>query len=269
MIFAPRSWPSRPAFAITTRILGATDGQYRNVKLTVIGSSPAWPNPGGIQSGYIVEGAGRLLLDCGPGVLAELRRREPWPTVDAIAVTHFHLDHVGDLVAWLWGHLMGPARGMPRTPLWLPPGGTAQLTSLAEPMQGAFAISEYEAGETFDVAGYQITASALAHFDERAYGLRITDGRSTLAYSGDTGPTPALIELARDADLFLCEATLAEPEQGPRGHLTADEALAAAAEARPRRLLLTHRAVELPVPDGCELAYDGLEVVLDPVSDPV
>ena len=39
------------------------------VKLTVVGCSPAWPNPGGAQSGYLVEGSGRLLLDSGPGVL--------------------------------------------------------------------------------------------------------------------------------------------------------------------------------------------------------
>ncbi len=41
-----------------------------SVKLIVVGCSPAWPNPGGAQSGYLVEGPGRLLLDCGPGVLA-------------------------------------------------------------------------------------------------------------------------------------------------------------------------------------------------------
>src|SRR5215208_6042693 len=77
MIFAPRSWPSRPGFAITTLILSATVGQYRNVKLTVVGCSPAWPNPGGAQSGYLVESDGRrLLLDCGPGVLPRLRDRD-------------------------------------------------------------------------------------------------------------------------------------------------------------------------------------------------
>src|SRR2546421_5408538 len=92
MIFAPRSCPSRPGFAITTRIFLATVGQYRNVKLTVVGCSPAWPNPGGAQSGYLVETDGsRLLLDCGPGVLARLRELEDWPRVDAIAITHFHL----------------------------------------------------------------------------------------------------------------------------------------------------------------------------------
>src|SRR5437773_11797784 len=76
---------------------GATRGLCHTdqVKLTVVGCSPAWPNPGGAQSGYLVEGSERVLLDCGPGVLGRLREREPWPTVDAIALTHFHLDQIG------------------------------------------------------------------------------------------------------------------------------------------------------------------------------
>ena len=96
------------------------------MRLTVIGSSPAWPNPGGACSGYLVER--RLLLDCGPGVLAKLREREPWPTVGAIAITHLHLDHWGDLIPWGWGNLFGP--GGSRPALWLPPGSTEELKAL-------------------------------------------------------------------------------------------------------------------------------------------
>ncbi|MGH3131276.1 MAG: MBL fold metallo-hydrolase, partial [Gaiellaceae bacterium] len=73
------------------------------MKLRVVGCSPAWPNPGGAQSGYLLEGEGSLLLDCGPGVLARLRESTHWPALDAIAITHFHLDHWGDLVPWVWG----------------------------------------------------------------------------------------------------------------------------------------------------------------------
>src|SRR5215212_5439579 len=89
MIFAPRSWPSRPGLAITTRTVRATVQVYEgdprrlaSMRLTVVGCSPAWPNSGGAQSGYMVEGPGKLLLDCGPGVLARLREREGWPRVD-------------------------------------------------------------------------------------------------------------------------------------------------------------------------------------------
>ena len=82
------------------------------MKLTVVGCSPAWPNPGGAQSGYLLEGPGRLLMDCGPRVLARLRSNgeNGWPQVDAIVITHFHLDHWGDLVPWVWGLMVGPAR---------------------------------------------------------------------------------------------------------------------------------------------------------------
>src|SRR2546425_559579 len=65
-------------------------GKNMGVKLTVVGCSPAWPNPGGAQSGYLVNGTGTVLLDCGPGVLARLRTRDSWPKVDAIVITHFH-----------------------------------------------------------------------------------------------------------------------------------------------------------------------------------
>ena len=95
--------------------------KYMEVRLRVIGSSPAWPNPGSAQSGYLVEGAGTLLLDCGPGVLARLRE-EGELEVDAIAITHFHLDHWGDLVPWAW--LVAYGDGTARhAELWLPPGG--------------------------------------------------------------------------------------------------------------------------------------------------
>ena len=101
------------------------------MKLTVVGCSPAWPNPGGAQSGYLLEGPGRLLLDCGPGVLARLRSNghNGWPHMDAIAITHFHLDHWGDLVPWVWGTMWGLGRDYAKPELWLPPGGLEELAA--------------------------------------------------------------------------------------------------------------------------------------------
>jgi ribonuclease BN (tRNA processing enzyme) len=99
------------------------------------------------------------------------------------------------------------------------------------------------------------------HYDVEAYSFRV-EGDRVLAYSGDSGPCPALEEVARDADLLLCEATLARGDlDGPeRGHLAADEVEAAAAGAHAKRILLTHRPDERPAPAGSELAYDGLEL---------
>src|SRR4029077_14490002 len=129
-----------------TRPVGIS--QDMTVKLTVIVCSPAWNNPGGAQSGYLVEGGGRLLLDCGPGVLARLRAREGWPRIDALAITHFHLDHWGDLVPWVFGASFGPGRKVPRPALWLPPGGAGTLRAFgqrlgfADQIDRAFVLEE-------------------------------------------------------------------------------------------------------------------------------
>lgn len=233
------------------------------MKLTIVGCSPAWPNPGRAHSGYLLEHAGRrLLVDCGPGVLSRLREAEGWPLVDAIAITHTHLDHCGDLVAWLWGHLHVPGEGTPAPELWLPPGGRPDLGRLAHRFGEVFTITEYRDGEAFDAAGFTVTPRAVSHYDQPTFGLRVEAGGKVVAFSADTGPTPALAELAAEANVFLCEATLDAVEPGTRGHLTAGEAAAAALAARAHRLLLIHRPAELETPDGLELAYDGLELTL-------
>ena len=235
------------------------------MRLRVIGSSPAWPNPGSAQSGYLVEGSGRLLLDCGPGVVARLRA-EDGLEVDAIAITHFHLDHWGDLVPWAWLCAYG-SDTMNHPELWLPPGGQEQLARFASfwgnagMFENAFELREYAPDVAFAAAGFEVEPRRVLHFNLEAYGFRVRDADGTLlAYSGDAGPSGALDSLARGADLFLCEATLEEPnrEGEPRGHLSAPEAFAAADGP----VLLTHRPAELSVP-GAALAADGLVLEIE------
>jgi len=233
----------------------------------VIGSSPAWPNPDGAHAGYLVEANGsRVLLDCGPGVLARLRETEPWPRVDAIVISHFHLDHFGDLVPWVWGIKHRPERG--GAELWVPPGGGEILADhgarLGYPamFEDTFALREYVPLQRFVAGGVDVVAAPMVHYRMPCHALRIESEGRSFVYSADTGPTPALADLARDADLFICEATLelGADDGDIRGHLSADEALEAARDARARHVVLTHRPSELPVPEGVELAYDGLEL---------
>jgi len=237
------------------------------VQLTVIGCSPAWPNPGSAQSGYVVDHAGgSLLLDCGPGVLAQLLRATEWPEPDAIVITHFHLDHWGDLVPWTFGAMFGPGRETPKPELWLPPRGLAELNQFGEKFgvpgmfAEAFDTREYADGQTFETCGLEVTPVRVPHYQLQTFALRVSDGTSTLAYSGDSAPSPQLAEVGRDADLFLCEATLRESVEGGnglRGHLSAEEAVAAFRESGAQRLVIIHRPDELPLDDGMERAADG------------
>jgi ribonuclease BN (tRNA processing enzyme) len=241
------------------------------VKLTVVGCSPAWPNPGGAQSGYLVEapGCGRLLLDCGPGVLGRLRLHDDWPVVDAIAITHFHLDHWGDLVPWVWGVLAGPGAAQEKPELVTPPGGRERLADLGVRLGGwesmfeqVFRIREFEEDTPMAVAGYELRALRVPHYTLEAYGFRLRQDGLALAYSGDSGPSEQLAELARDCDLFVCEATLLDGEPDLRGHLTLPEAEQAFEESGARRLLVTHRPKERPTDGAHELAYEALEITL-------
>ena len=240
------------------------------MKLTVIGCSPAWPNPGSAHSGYLVEGPGRLLLDCGPGVLPRLRESESWPSIDAIVITHFHLDHWGDLVPWVWGTMYGLGAEGPQPELWLPPGGGDYLCKLGNRLgfpdmfERTFRVRHYEDDAPFEVAGLTVTALRVPHYTLETYGLRVENARRTLAYSGDAGPSDRLVELARDVDLFLCEATLerGELDGEPRGHLSAEEAIEAYDASGARRLLLTHRPAELELDPALERAYDGMTLEL-------
>ena len=243
------------------------------MRLTVIGSSPAWPNAGGAHSGYLVSSNGRkLLLDCGPGVLGRLREREDWPMLDAIAITHFHLDHWGDLVPWVWGSFYRSGHGDEHPELWVYRGGRDYLVELGSRLgfpdmfDRTFKVFEYDAETPFTAAGMRVLPVRLPHYRLETYGFRVSNDMTTLAYTGDTGPSERIADLARDVDLLVCEATLAtgDADGEPRGHLSVDEALDAydASGARSCSSRTARRSSRLP--DGLDLAYDGMELEIEP-----
>jgi len=125
-----------------------------------------------------------------------------------------------------------------------------------------FDLHEYVDAEPFETAGFEVTPARVLHYELLAFGFRASANGTVLAYSGDSGPSDALPKLAQEADLFVCEATLLQPnpEGGTRGHLAADEAAEAFETARAKRLLLTHRPRERPLDPAFEQAHDGMEL---------
>jgi ribonuclease BN (tRNA processing enzyme) len=227
------------------------------VRVTVLGKSPAWQDVDGACSGYLVEEDDvRVLLDCGNGVFAKLRRYADHLAVDAVVISHLHADHFLDLVPHAYALTYGPRRQSApvRPALHAPAGAGATFRRVVgawggeELIERAFALREYDPAERLHIGPLAVRFQPVPHFTA-TNAVEVTsarDGGRRLTYGADSGPSEALCAFALDTDLLLIEATLPEPEaDGPRGHLTPAEAGEHGRRARARRLVITHLSDEL------------------------
>lgn len=215
------------------------------MQLTVLGCAGTYPGPDSGCSAYLVEHDGfRLLLDVGNGAVGALQRHAGLFGVDAVVLSHLHADHCVDLVAYAYARMYHPGPRPPALPVWGPAGTPQRLLRIFDHtppgrLAGVYTFHLLRAGE-HRVGPFALLAARMAHPVE-CYAVRLSAGGRSLVYSADTGPTPALVELATGADLFLCEASWLEaPDHPPGVHLTGGQAGRHAAEAGVRSLLLTH-----------------------------
>lgn len=222
------------------------------MQLTILGSSGSLGGPGNPASGYLltVDDSPALIMDLGPGALAALQEIHD-PCDAHMLFSHLHSDHCADfpsLMVWRRYHPTSPAsarhlcHGPSNTATHLG-AMTAATAGKVDDMSDTFEFSPWEPGREYEVSGLRITPYDAVHPVE-AYSLRITDpatGR-VLVYSGDSAWTETLIDCARDADVFLCEASW-PTEEGPRPdgiHLSGTEAGRLARLAGAKKLILVH-----------------------------
>jgi ribonuclease BN (tRNA processing enzyme) len=194
------------------------------------------------------------LIDCGASAPLALRRESIGQSdVSHILVSHLHGDHIGGIPFLLLDAAYAEARTSPLV-IAGPPGIAATITGLLDllyPGTVARALPrvphqfvELPAREETALDGLRVTAIPVEHgTDIAAFGLRVTLDGTTVAYSGDTAWTPAIPELARGADLFVCECN--GWEESVPSHLTHAELVRHASEITARRMVLTHMGPEM------------------------
>ncbi|GAA0208674.1 MBL fold metallo-hydrolase [Saccharothrix mutabilis subsp. mutabilis] len=213
-------------------------GGMRGVR--VLGGCGAYPEPGRACSGFLVEWDGfRVVLDLGYATLPRLLDHCPDGDVDAVVITHEHPDHCVDLHGLFRLRHYGPATA--RLPLYCPPGVLTRLAALEPEVPLTAVFDVHELPGRHRVGPFTLTGVPLPHYVPNA-GVRLEADGVAIAYTGDTGPTPALADLGRDADLYIVDATdrVGETAQPCRNLLTAAEAGHWATRAGARRLVLTH-----------------------------
>lgn len=247
------------------------------MRLVVLGCSGSGPGPYSPASGYLVEaGDVRLALDLGNGTFGALQRHlDPW-RLDAVAFSHLHPDHCADFTALVVHRRYHPFPPVDagRLPVFAPREAPDRFAAAYAPDAAERAGTDLT--DAFDfrphvaetaIGDVLLRTAAVDHPCE-AYALRVEHAGRSLVYSGDTGPTDALVELARGADVLLCEATWPHAtsswtEPPPGVHLSGRQAGEHAAAAGVGRLLLTHCP---PWFDAAELAAEAKAAFGGPVE---
>lgn len=203
------------------------------MELYILGCDGTYPSANGATSGYLLDCGeqGRILLDCGSGVLSKLIALTDPARLKAIVLTHWHNDHAADLLVLRY-HLMLRHVSLP---LYAPVG----LDPLRPLVEGPEFVL-HELSEGFVLDGITLDALSVPHPVE-AYAVRIRAGDKELVYTGDTSVHPPLERFCRHADLLLCDATFLRDEWHQElPHMSAEQAAELAKAAQVKHLLLTH-----------------------------
>jgi ribonuclease BN (tRNA processing enzyme) len=244
------------------------------VRLTFVGSGDAFAGGGRFQTCFHLgaDGTDPLLIDCGATTLIALKRMGIDPaSIGHVALTHLHGDHFGGLP---WLVLDGQFAKRAKTLTIAGPTGTTERVHQAfEALYPGAATAErrfetrfveYEPRVPLDFGPARITAYPVRHTPAtEPHGLRIEYAERLIAYSGDTEWTDTLPELARGADLFICECNFYDTKAP--GHLDYETLMQHREELECDRIVLTHMS-EAMLARTADLAFetasDGMTIDL-------
>jgi ribonuclease Z len=239
------------------------------MQLVVLGSGSSVPHPQRASAAFWLETAsGLILLDCGAEAAYRMAQEGvAWPDLDAIWISHLHLDHCGGLASLLFGLKWAPQAEARQKPLRI--FGCAGIGKLLKAIDESnnyklfaqrFPIELHEVPD--DNANFEILPGLRAEFfstphTRESMAIRLTESDGTsVVYSSDTGYSEELATFAREADLLILECSFWRDKPTPK-HLELGDAMRLAQMAEPRRLLLAHLYPEW---DGIDLESKALEL---------
>ena len=241
------------------------------MKITMLGTGAALLDPDRGHTAIVVEVGGRgYMLDCGTGATRKMIEANIDPTsIEAMFLTHLHFDHTADIPVFVLGNWMS---GRQTSPIIVGPEGTQDMVdhmfeggAFAKDIEARAAYSQrkeniqairpdvrpMQPGVVFEDDYIRVLANTVDHIPEeisKCYGLRIESQDKVVAFSGDTTPQANMIELARDADLLIHEATFPEAAIafrakngiGTFSHTSPKQLGKLATEANAKSLIATH-----------------------------
>jgi len=245
--------------------------------VTILGSGTCVPSLKRSSCAVFLEiGSAKILLDSGPGTMHRLLSAgvEIFD-IDIICYSHFHPDHTGELVPFIFATKYPDSNR--RNKVLTITGGKGFLSFInrlndvygdwMELPEGMLRFVELDSNgrDSRSFASFTIETMPMNHREE-SLGYRITDldGKS-IVYSGDTDTNKNLVSLASGADLLICESAMPDELKVP-GHLTPSLAGDMATRAQVKKLVLTHLYPECDRVDlraQCRKTYQGPLVIAE------
>jgi len=236
------------------------------LKITVLGAGTCIPYPNFSPAGYLVYiNQVPLLLDAGPGTIARMSAQGVnYQDLEYVLISHLHPDHVLDFLMLLQVYNATPGWTRSKKLTVIGCNGIEyfleeqfRLLDGLKPETYPIQIYEMDA-ETLHFEGWSLK-SALSLHTPKSLAFRISSMSKSLVYSGDASSPDNLIELARGADLLLCECSLPLGWETP-DHLSPDQVGMLAKKANAKRVVLTHRypqSIQEDVISQVKTYYDG------------
>lgn len=241
------------------------------MRVTFVGSGDAFGSGGQFNTCFHVEAANtRFLIDCGATSLVAMKRQNiDRNAIHTILITHFHGDHFGGIPYFILDAQFFAKRAQPLTiigpeglPRWYEKVMEATFPGSSSTRQKfRLELRELPIGKTQLNSGLEVQAVLVRHGQPGGpfFAYRIEGEGKVIAYTGDTEWCDELIEIGREADLFIAEAYF-YAKKVPL-HLDLATLEAKLPFIRPKRLILTHmhddmlsRIANL----GYETAADGM-----------
>jgi ribonuclease BN (tRNA processing enzyme) len=235
------------------------------MKLTVLGSGTSVPHAQRTSAAYWLEiESGSLLLDISADAPHRMAQEQvDWVNLDAVWVSHFHLDHLGGLAPFLFGTRSAPQTQQRRKPLGI--FGGSGLKRILETVDQAteyrlfrqpfpVEVIEVEPDSEFEILpGLSARTFSTPHTKE-SLAIRLTEkSGTTMVYTSDTGYSDELIEFATGVHVLLMECSFYK-NKPVKTHLELTEAMNIARKCKPQKLVLSHLYNEW---DGIDLAAEA------------
>lgn len=210
------------------------------MKLTIIGHWGGYPARNSASSSYLLEKDNYcMLLDFGSSALSKLLQYKNITDIDSVIISHYHSDHIADI--GVLQHAIYVENLIKQKEKFIDIYGHGdneyEFNKLNHDYTNAV---QYRPNDVINIGPFFIRFLKTKH-SAPCYGMRITDGTSTIVYTADSAFQEEWIKFSKDADLLLADTNFYADQDGTEaGHMTSKEVGLIAERANVKQLILTH-----------------------------